>query len=40
VREWVEGDWRDVLTAFELLQDEDRRGRDKGGPVMSGYSGD
>jgi hypothetical protein len=35
VQAWLEGDWRDVLTAIELLTDEDRRHRG-GGPVMSG----
>jgi len=35
VQSWLEGDWRDVLTAIELLTDEDRKSRGDG-PVMSG----
>jgi hypothetical protein len=34
VREWLDGDIRDVLTAVELYHGEDREGH--GGPVMSG----
>jgi hypothetical protein len=38
VQAWLEGDWRDALTAIELLQDEDRENRrhSGGSPVMSG----
>jgi hypothetical protein len=34
--EWERSGGRYIATAFELLNDQDRRHADSGGPVMSG----